>query len=105
MGNGSTDFSLRGFLLPLESPRLTLALYLISCTVRRILSFFSSSLQTLPLSSMLVITVLEHSPFPSACLHTPAHSVPLPRVSPCAECNAVLGESNPTRHRDDLTFT
>lgn len=67
--------------------------------------FFSSSLPTLPLFSMLAIIVLEHSPFPSACLHTLAHAVPLPRVSPRAECNAVLGESNPTRHRDDLTFT
>lgn len=67
--------------------------------------FFSSPLQTLPLSSMLTITVLEHSPFPSACLHTPAHAVPLPGVSPCAEYDAVLGESNPARHRDDLTLT
>lgn len=67
--------------------------------------FSSSPLQTLALSSVLAITVLEHSSFPSASLHTSAHAVPLPCVSPCAECNAVLGESNPMRHRDDLTFT
>lgn len=45
--------------------------------VKRILRFFSSSLQTLPLSSMLAMMVLEHPPFPSVSLQTPAHSIPL----------------------------
>lgn len=54
---------------------------------------------------MLAITVLEHPPFPCACPCTPAHAVPLPCVSPRAECDPVLNESNPMRHRDDLTFT
>lgn len=76
-GDGSTAFSLGGFLLPLKRPRLNLAVRLISCVVKRILFFFSSPLQTLPLSSMLAMIVLEHPPFPSASLQTPTHVIPL----------------------------
>lgn len=66
---------------------------------------FSRPLQTLCLSSVVAITVLEHPPFPSPCLHTPAHAVPLPCISPCAERDVVLDESNPAGHPDNLTST
>lgn len=76
-GNGSTVFSLGGFLFSLKRPRLNLAVQLISHMVRRFLRFFPSSLQTVPLSSMLAMIVLEHPPFPSASLQTPAYAIPL----------------------------
>lgn len=58
-----------------KDPDLTLLYQLISCMVRRILRFFPSLLQTL--SSMLAMIVLEHPPFPSASLQTPAHAITL----------------------------
>lgn len=96
-----TVFSLGGFFLPLKRLRLNCAVQLISCMVRRILRVFSSPHQTLPLSSMLDIIVLEHPPFPSASLQTPAHAVCL--FTLCwTWCCSWWVKSNKASRRSDL---